>query len=184
MAPTAATNPASATAVKLTNVEDDSRPLDNQAYANVYKAFQGQFPNITIDFQILPWEQAEAKERTMAQANNLPDMGRAAFAPSLVKLNGMVPLDDLVKPDVLARYPQSWVPTLYLQGPDNQDHLYSIAWFAGDKAILVNKTLFDQASLKLPATWTTDEFATFAKQLTVKDIGSKLRFCGESQGRE
>ena len=118
--PTAATKPASGAPVKLTNVEDDSRPLDNQAYANVYKAFQQQNPNIQIDFQILPWEQAEAKERTMAQAKTTGH-GRSAFAPSLVKLNGMVPLDSMVKPDFLARYPQGWVPTLYLQGPEESE---------------------------------------------------------------
>jgi len=167
--PTAAATPvASSKVVKLTNVEDDSRPLDNQAYANVYKAFQAKYPNIQIDFQILPWEQAEAKERTMAQANNLPDMGRAAYAPDLVKLNGMVPLDDLVKPAYLDRYPKSWIPTLYLNGPDNKQHLYAISSFAGDKAILVNKTYFDKAGIKLPDTWTTTQFADYAKQLTTK----------------
>lgn len=167
--PAAAASPAAAgKKVKLTNVEDDSRPLDNQAYANVYKAFKQKYPNIQIDFQILPWEQAEAKERTMAQANNLPDMGRAAYAADLVKLNGMVPLDNLVKPAYLDRYPKSWIPTLYFEGPDNKQHLYAISSFAGDKAILVNKTYFDKAGIKLPNTWTTTQFADFAKQLTTK----------------
>lgn len=164
-APQAQTTPSSQS-VKLTNVENDSRPLDNQAYANVYKAFREKYPNIQIDFQILPWEQAEAKERTMAQAGTLPDMGRSNFAPSLVKLNAMVPLDQLVTPDYLARYPKSWIPALYLQGPDNQNHLYSISWFAGDKAILVNKTFFDEAKIKLGNSWTTDQFAQAAKNLT------------------
>ena len=47
--------------------------------------------------------------------------------------------------------------------------MYSIAWFACDKAVLVNKTLFDNASVKLPTTWTTDEFAVIAEKLTVPD---------------
>ncbi len=153
--------------VKLTNVEDDSRPLDNQAYANVYKAFRDQHPNIEIDFQILPWEQAEAKERTQAQAGTLPDMGRSAYAADLVKLNGVVPLDQYATKDYLARYPKDWLPSLYLQGPDNQNHLYSIAWFAGDKAICVNQNFLEKAGLKLTTNWTTDQFDQYAKALTV-----------------
>jgi ABC-type glycerol-3-phosphate transport system substrate-binding protein len=153
--------------VKLTNVEDDSRPLDNQAYANVYKAFRDQHPNIEIDFQILPWEQAEAKERTQAQAGTLPDMGRSAYAADLVKLNAMVPLDQYATPAYLARYPKDWLPSLYLQGPDNQNHLYSIAWFAGDKAICVNQNFLEKAGLKVTSDWSTDQFDQYAKALTI-----------------
>ncbi|HLG52235.1 MAG TPA: sugar ABC transporter substrate-binding protein [Chloroflexota bacterium] len=153
--------------VKLTNVENDSRPLDNKAYENVYKAFREKHPNIEIEFQILPWEQAEAKERTMAEAGTLPDMGRANFAASLVKLDAMVPLDDLATSDYLARYPKSWIDDLYFEGPDKQRHLYAVAWFAGDKAILINKTFFDEAGLTRPASWTTDEFVEAAKKLTI-----------------
>src|SRR5690348_7108463 len=48
---------ARAQSVKLTNVEHDSRPLDNAAYEAVYKAFREQHPDIEIEFQIIPWEQ-------------------------------------------------------------------------------------------------------------------------------
>ena len=172
--PTAAPKPTVAVAAKpqlksakLTNVENDSRPLDNKAYENVYKAFREKYPNIEIEFQILPWEQAEAKERTMAEAGTLPDMGRSNFMPSLVKLGGMVPLDDLADAAYMSRYPADWIPNLKLEGPDKQIHLYSVSWFAGDKAILINKSFFDEAGLKKLDTWTTADFADYAKKLTV-----------------
>ncbi len=76
-----------ADAVKLVNVEDDSRPLDNAAYAAVYKAFQAKHPDINIDFQIIPWEQARAKLLTDGQGDVLPDMGRIAWVADFAAPN-------------------------------------------------------------------------------------------------
>src|SRR5215210_7607583 len=67
---------ASAQTVKLVNVEHDSRPLDNAAYEAVYNAFKTQHPDIEIEFQIIPWEQARSKMLTLAQGDSLPNMGR------------------------------------------------------------------------------------------------------------
>jgi len=52
-APALAFSPAAQAAgapVKLVNVEHDSRPLDNAAYAAVYQAFKQQNPDIDIEF--------------------------------------------------------------------------------------------------------------------------------------
>jgi ABC-type glycerol-3-phosphate transport system substrate-binding protein len=67
---------ANAQTIKLVNVEHDSRPLDNAAYEAVYNAFKTKHPDIEIEFQIIPWEQARSKMLTLAQSDSLPDMGR------------------------------------------------------------------------------------------------------------
>jgi multiple sugar transport system substrate-binding protein len=153
-------------AVKLVNVEHDSRPLDNAAYQAVYKAFQGQNPEISIDFQIIPWEQARPKMLTLSQGDSLPDMGRMSWPDDYAAAQMVLPLDGMVDKSTLARFDPTIIDQASAQGSDGQKHLYGLPWFAGDAAILVNKTLFDKAGLTLKDSWTTDEFTEYAKTLT------------------
>ena len=65
--------------VHLTNVEHDDRPLDDAAYRAVYNAFQKKYPDISMTFQIIPWETSEQKMLTLGQGNGLPNVGRMAY---------------------------------------------------------------------------------------------------------
>lgn len=167
-APVASGSPVTGTGkgVKLVNVEHDSRPLDNAAYAAVYKAFQEKHPEIQIDFQIIPWEQARAKMLTLSQGNSLPDMGRMNYATDYAAANMVLPLEGIVDKATLARFDATMIDQSSAQGQDGKVHLYGLPWFAGSGAILVNKTLFDKAGLPLKDSWTTDEFTQYCKTLT------------------
>jgi multiple sugar transport system substrate-binding protein len=156
-----------AEAVKLVNIEHDSRPLDNAAYAAVYQAFKQKHPEIEIDFQIIPWEQARAKLLTEGQGDVLPDMGRSAWVPDFAAADMLVPIDDRVDAKSLARFNPLMVEEAYGIGTDGKKHLYSLPWFVGCQSILVNKTLLDAAGLPLKDSWTTDEFTTYCKELTI-----------------
>ena len=159
---------ARAQTVKLVNVEHDSRPLDNAAYQAVYEAFREQHPDIEIDFQVIPWEQARQKMLTLAQANTLPDMGRNEWGSDYAAADMIVPLDDLVNEEALSRFDTLSLEYGSAVGNDGERHLYAIPWFQGAAAILVNKTLLDKAGLSLKEEWTTDEFTEYAKALTVE----------------
>jgi ABC-type glycerol-3-phosphate transport system substrate-binding protein len=152
--------------MKIVNVEHDSRPLDNAAYQAVYKAFQAQNPDINIEFQIIPWEQARPKMLTLGQGDSLPDMGRMSWPDDYAAAQMVLPLDEMVDQAALSRFPQTTLDSFSAVGPDGKKHLYGLPWFSGDAAILVNKTLFDKAGLTLKDSWTTDEFTQYAKQLT------------------
>jgi ABC-type glycerol-3-phosphate transport system substrate-binding protein len=154
--------------VKLTNVEHDSRPLDNAAYKAVYDVFHKQHPDIDIEFQIILWEQARPKMLTLAQANSLPDMGRMEWASDYAAADMLVPLDDMVDKATLSRFDTLSLEYGSAVGNDGQRHLYALPWFQGSAAILVNKTLLDKAGLSLKPEWTTDEFTEYAKALTVE----------------
>jgi multiple sugar transport system substrate-binding protein len=156
-----------AEAVKLVNVEHDSRPLDNAAYAAVYQAFKQKHPEIDIDFQIIPWEQARAKLLTEGQGDVLPDMGRSAWVADFATADMLVPIDDRVDPKSLARFNPLMVEEAYGIGTDGKKHLYALPWFVGCQSILVNKTLLDAAGLPLKDSWTTDEFTEYCKKLTI-----------------
>ena len=97
---------AQAQTVKLVNVEHDSRPLDNAAYQAVYEVFRQQHPDIEIEFQIIPWEQARPKMLTLAQANSLPDMGRMEWPSDYAAADMLIPLDDMVDEKTLSRFDQ------------------------------------------------------------------------------
>ena len=140
---------AGAQSVKLTNVEHDSRPLDNAAYEAVYKVFREQHPDIEIEFQIIPWEQARPKMLTLAQANSLPDMGRMEWPSDYAAADMLVPLDDMVDQKTLDRFDKLSIEYSSAIGNDGQRHLYALPWFEGSAAILVNKTLLDKAGLPL-----------------------------------
>jgi len=162
------TRHAGAQAVKLVNVEHDSRPLDNAAYQAVYDAFREQHPDIEIEFQIIPWEQARPKMLTLAQANSLPDMGRMEWASDYAAAEMLVPLDGMVDEATLARFDTLALEYGSAVGNDGERHLYALPWFQGAAAILVNKTLLDKAGLPLKEEWTTEEFSAYAKALTVE----------------
>jgi multiple sugar transport system substrate-binding protein len=157
---------ARAASVKLVNVEHDSRPLDNAAYQAVYQAFQKANPDITIEFQTIPWEQARSKMLTLAQAGSLPDMGRMEWASDYAAADMLIPLDDMVDKATLDRFDELSLEYGSAIGTDGKKHLYALPWFEGSAAILVNKTLLDQAGLALKNDWTTDDFTEYAKALT------------------
>ena len=159
---------ASAQTVKLVNVQHDSRPLDNAAYEAVYEVFRQQHPEIEIEFQTIPWEQARSKMLTLGQADSLPDMGRMQWPADYAAADMIIPLDDMVDEATLARFNPLIVETGSAVGNDGERHLYTLPWFQGAAAILVNKTYFDQAGLPLKDEWTTDEFTEYAKALTVE----------------
>ncbi len=158
---------ARAQSIKLVNVEHDSRPLDNAAYQAVYEAFREQNPDIEIEFQIIPWEQARAKMLTLGQSNSLPDMGRMQWPSEYAAADMVIALDDMVDEATLARFDPIIIDQASAIGLDGTKHLYGLPWFAGAAAILVNKTHFDAAGLELKDEWTTDEFTAYAKALTI-----------------
>ncbi len=110
-------------AIKLVNVEHDSRPLDNAAYAAVYEVFKQRNPEIEIEFQIIPWEQARAKMLTLGQGDSLPDVGRMQWPSDYAAANMVVPLDGMVDAATLARFDPIIIDQASAIGNDGQKHL-------------------------------------------------------------
>lgn len=165
---TRSVQPVSAQTIQLINVEHDSRPLDNAAYEAVYQAFRETHPDIEIEFQIIPWEQARPTMLTRAQGNQLPDVGRLAWAADFAAADMLVPLEARVDPESLDRFYPIQIDQASALGNDGEVHLYGLPWFAGSHSILVNKTLLDEAGLPLLEEWTTEEFTEYARELTIE----------------
>lgn len=158
-------------AVKLLSLQHDSRPLDNSAWRNCRAMFNVKYPQVEIEFTIWPWETARAKLLAANEADNLPHAGRNQYIPDLAPLGAIIELDDLLteeeKADNARRMPFSW-PSMFYFGPDGQEHVYGIPYFTGNKAILVNKTMFEEAGINIDdlRDWTWDEFKQLGLELT------------------
>lgn len=158
-------------AAKLLSVQHDSRPLDNAAWRNCRAMFNAKYPQVDIELSTWPWETARAKLFAANEADNLPHCGRNQYSEELAPLGAVLALDDLLSPEEIAdnerRMPYSW-PTIQYIGPDGERHIYGIPYFTGNKAILVNKTMFEEAGLDLAelAGWTWDDFKRIGTELT------------------
>lgn len=157
-------------AVKLISLQHDSRPLDNSAWRNCRAMFNVKYPQVEIEFTIWPWETARAKLLASNEADNLPNCGRNQYITDIAPLGAIVALDDLLteeeKQDYERRMPFSW-SSMFYQGPDGQQHLYGLPYFTGNKAILVNKTMFEQEGIQLSelSDWTWEEFKQLGMDL-------------------
>ena len=80
-------------------------------------------------------------------------------------------LDDLLtedeKADNARRMPYSWSSAFY-HGPDGELHLYALPYFTGNKAIMVNKTMFEDEGIDLAelSAWTWDDFMRLGREFT------------------
>ncbi len=139
--------------------------------------FNVKYPQVQIEFTIWPWEVARAKLLAANEANNLPDAGRNQYITDLAPLGAIVELDDLLteeeKKDNARRMPYSW-SDIFNPEPDGKEHLYGIPYFIGNKAILVNKTMFEKKGIKLAdlSKWTWDDFTRLANSLRNRTAGS------------
>jgi ABC-type glycerol-3-phosphate transport system substrate-binding protein len=159
-------SPAKTGPVTLTNVEHDTRPLDRAAYKAAYQGFQTKFPDITVDFTEIPWEQARSKMLTLGQGNSLPNTGRMAWPADYAAAGMVVSLDEQVKSLDLSRFDQMAIDQYSALGADGALHLYGLPWFAGATAVMVNKTMLDKAGVTLNPTWTTDDFTQICRAVT------------------
>lgn len=152
---------------KLVNIEHDDRPLDKAAEKAMYDVFHKKHPKIDITFHIIPWEKAQSKMLTLGQGNSLPNCGRMAFPDAYAAAQIVLPLEDMVDDAWRSRYRQQALDAYSAQGSDGKRHLYGLPWFAGAHAVMVNKTLLDEVGIDLGNNWTTDDFTSICKELTI-----------------
>lgn len=135
--------------------------------------FNTQYPDVTVNLEVTPWDQYFTKLQTQASSGTLPDvfwMNRSNV--QLYALNGMLqPIDDMVveEPIDLGNYPQQLVDLFTVEGVS-----YGVPKDFDSIAIFYNKDIFDRAGVDYPnPDWTLDEFKTSAAAITdaLKDEG-------------
>lgn len=143
---------------------------------NYVKAFEQKYPNIKVEFTLIPEAEYSQKLNTMAISGNAPDVlclwecDLARFAKSGL----ILPLDDYVKQSKLDL--NDFIPAvrnlINLQGK-----LYGLPWCFATEIMYYNKDLFDKAKVPYPTDkWTWEDFEKAAQKLTVFKDGNIVQF--------
>ena len=131
---------------------------------------QEQYPNISFENTVLPWEQYWTKLQTSLPSANGPDVFEceANHTSEYGSLGFIEPLNDYIERD-------SFDMSVYTEGSkslftDPDGIVYGIPINYDNAALYYNKTLFDAAGVEYPKDGMTfEEFRELANKLTVRD---------------
>jgi sorbitol/mannitol transport system substrate-binding protein len=164
----AAQNPVTLT-VTVVNNPDQRRLLE------LSDKFQAQYPNIKLDFLMLP--ENELRDRvttditTGAGSFDIVQIGTYE-TPTWGKNNWLASIDDL-----MAANPKNVQPNYDLEdllkpirlGLSNDNKLYALPFYGESSMVMYNKKMFDAAGLKMPDEPTWDQIRDFACKLHKPD---------------
>jgi multiple sugar transport system substrate-binding protein len=134
----------------------------------IYRAFRKEHPNITVEFQEIPSEEARRKLTTQIAGGNPPDTayldsgttGEFASRNTLVNLDDYIGRSDVVKS-------KDFVDSFRLSA-EYKGSLYALPFDGESTALFYRTDLFDAAGItEPPKTW--DDFKATAAKLTKPD---------------
>lgn len=130
--------------------------------------FQEQYPDVTVEYEVLPWAEYWTKIAAEAAAGSMPDIycNSVAYLWDHANRGISANLQDLFDRDL---NPEDYFMELAVteRYPDSDGDLYGFPfrWVVG--ALFYNKALFDEAGLDYPTNdWTYTDVREAAEQLT------------------
>ena len=135
----------------------DAESARGKAIQVILDRFELQHPGIVV--RLLGGAGDDRKLLTQITGGNPPDVIETAYRNVQVLAKAGV----LRQLDELSRNREYFYPGLWELGAYD-GHLYGYPWFGHTIQLVYNRTLFDEAGLKPPATW--DELYATAKKLT------------------
>lgn len=136
-----------------------------QTWLNLAEQFHELHPNITIEFQDVPFEEIRTKLLTQVAANNPPDVaymdassvGEFAARNALVNLDDFIAGSNAIDPD---DYADAFRASATVDG-----HMYGLPIDGESTGLFYRTDLFAEAGIEGPPT-TWEEFAAAAQALT------------------
>ncbi len=141
-------------------------------FATAYKQKYG----ITLDVQIISWDDIAQQSTTMVQNGQAPDVLNINYYSSYAKDNLLYSADDVLPSAVQSDLLDSFKTSGTFNGK-----LYGLPDLSSARALFYNKTLFAKAGISAPPT-TWDEFETDAKK--VQALGNGVVGYAEPLGPE
>lgn len=189
VAPTASESPAAADAQSAASttdsnegdfsptIPDPSEPVvvtfaswvgGGQAWQLLAEQFHEAHPNITIEFQDVPFEEMRTKLLTQVAANNPPDVAYmdSSSVSEFASRNALVNLDDYIAASS-AVDPKDYVEA-FIGSATYEGHIYGLPIDGESTGLFYRTDLFEAAGIGGPPT-TWDEFLAAAQALTVPD---------------
>jgi multiple sugar transport system substrate-binding protein len=131
-------------------------------FATAYKAKTG----ITLDVQVISWNDIDQQSSTMIQNNSAPDILNLNVYASYAKDGLLWSADDVLSDSVRSDLLPNFVKSGTYQGK-----MYGMPDLSSARALFYNKDLFAKAGIAAPPkTW--DEFVADAKKLTALGNGT------------
>ncbi|MDQ1718263.1 MAG: multiple sugar transport system substrate-binding protein [Pseudonocardiales bacterium] len=131
-------------------------------FATKYKAKTG----VTLDVQVVSWNDIDQTSSTMVQNNSAPDILNLNVYASYAKDNLLYSADDVLSGSVKSDLLPAFVKSGTYQGK-----MYGMPDLSSARALFYNKDLFTKAGIAAaPKTW--DEFEADAKKLTALGNGT------------
>ena len=133
---------------------------------DMIREYEAENPDIKIDLQPVPFDQAQNKYKITAQAGDAPDVFRSEIAWTCEEaaLGYLLELDDYISEEDKKDYMRA--PTNY---NIYEGHYYGIPQVTDCLALLYNKRLFREAGVEVPKTM--EEFAEIGQKLTIDENG-------------
>ena len=144
----------------------DTSDATNEAptYKKLITKFNQTYPNVKINYQSVPFGNAQNKFKTAAAAKSgAPDILRAevAWVPEFASLGYLYALDDTS----LVKDQADFLPTP-VSSTKFDGKTYGVPQVTDSLALLYNKKLFTVAGVKVPKTW--DEMKAAAATIKTK----------------
>lgn len=160
--------------------------VSGQYEQSVIDAFNEKYPNITVQLEMIDFQNGPEKIATSIQGGTAPDI--IFDAPGRIvdwgKAGVLAPLDDLFTEEYLADLSSERLASSCTDGKTYWMYPLSAAPFtmAFDGAVLEKEGLMDMIPTDGDRTWTTEEFKALSKALAEKGYKGAEIYCGAQGG--
>ena len=112
------------------------------AFKDLIKKFEAAYPNVKVDYQNVPFSEAQNKYKTAAQADNAPDVLRAevAWTPEFASLGYLLPLTGTALDTPDAYLPTPFSSNIY------ENVQYGVPQVTDAPGLMYNKELLQKAA--------------------------------------
>src|SRR6059058_603720 len=166
---TSSNNPSTQTGTLTVWLMNGSAP--QSVVDGVNTDFKAKYPNVTVNVQIQQWSDVTTKLDTALTGSSAPDvmeLGNTLVAKYAA--NGL--LDDITSQKGSFENSGTWLQSL-TDSCTYQGKLYCVPYYAGSRAVIYRKDMFDAAGATVPTSM--DDLLTAGQKLMAK-YGSDSRF--------
>lgn len=153
-----------ATSIKL--VAAEYTPEMQAFYDTLVTDFEAANPDITVEVEVVSWNDIDQKIKTLVQTGEVPDIANLNYFASFAADDLLYPADQIVSPEVL----EDIVPT-FRENSKYEGTEFAVPDLASDRLFFYNKTVLEAAGVsEPPATWADLEAAAEKIKATQPDV--------------
>lgn len=142
----------------------DGKASSSRTYWDgVVKTYESAHPGTRVEVSVYPWTDVDRKVKEMVAAGHAPDMAQIGAYADYAAKGQLYRADDLLSIPVQANF----VSQLADAGQIDQTQ-YGLPFASSTRLLFFNKTLFSEAGITPPTTWS--ELAADAKALKAKGV--------------